>query len=380
MDFGSLDFETWRLVGFGLLALGALATMIAIVAIIAMFRDGSSQVDHGRAEADDDDDRDDDDDDDDREAGRTKVAAVAGARDEDSGPTSVPVGLGNPHDNLFTVPANASPRQPIPSMRDEPHVPSPDWYEYPDVVAAQPADDPSAAFTATRQADQPATPPVSPPQIAPEQSVAPEGEESPPRTSPWFDEATDSDEASPAVAARQSETQAAPTAVSPMSFPWERRAEATTEAPERSVAPAHEEPTPTAAIEAVASATSRHSEASAAAPSPPEREESDSPAADWYDDPDGSGGERWWDGKGWTRHRRPRAGSTATADTGRQRAIARPEAAPPTTAGRRRVAATAGPGDPDDGQPPSRPPGWYRDPSGSGARRFWDGSKWTSGT
>jgi hypothetical protein len=28
--------------------------------------------------------------------------------------------------------------------------------------------------------------------------------------------------------------------------------------------------------------------------------------ADWYDDPDGSGGERWWDGHGWTTHRRPK--------------------------------------------------------------------------
>ena len=97
------------------------------------------------------------------------------------------------------------------------------------------------------------------------------------------------------------------------------------------------------------------------------------------DDPDGSGGERWWDGKGWTRHRRPRSGSPATTDTGRQRA-ARPQAAPPTSADARRNAPAAGPADTQGGQSASRPPGWYRDPSSAGGRRFWDGTRWTNGT
>lgn len=29
------------------------------------------------------------------------------------------------------------------------------------------------------------------------------------------------------------------------------------------------------------------------------------PPADWYPDPAGSGGLRWWDGRGWTDHQRP---------------------------------------------------------------------------
>jgi hypothetical protein len=33
----------------------------------------------------------------------------------------------------------------------------------------------------------------------------------------------------------------------------------------------------------------------------------------WYDDPDGSGGERWWDGNGWTSHRRPKLPSVPSA-------------------------------------------------------------------
>jgi hypothetical protein len=31
-----------------------------------------------------------------------------------------------------------------------------------------------------------------------------------------------------------------------------------------------------------------------------------------------------------------------------------------------------------DTRPPQPSPGWYEDPQGSGARRYWDGSAWTS--
>lgn len=36
----------------------------------------------------------------------------------------------------------------------------------------------------------------------------------------------------------------------------------------------------------------------------------------WHPDPDGSGGERWWDGRAWTQHRRPRNQPPAAVGTG----------------------------------------------------------------
>lgn len=411
MDFGSLDFETWRLVGLGLLALGVLATVVAIVAIIIMFRGSSTSRNHDDAEAERDDDfEDDEDDDDDREALRTKVAAADTARATDSDPTSMPAELSNPRDDLFTVSANAAPRQPIASTRDETHIPSPGWYEYPDVVDAEPA-----AGAGDDLDDDVVAPPASPPRrTAPEQSIA-AGRQAPPRrrTSRWFDDTTDSDTVSPTIPARQSDTRAAPTAAAPVSFQWEQRPQTTSAEPERPVAPTRDEPKPSAisrhsddraeaatapepekpqqptteqradngAVEAVPTATSHHSEARAATPTPRAKpQEPGSPAADWYDDPDGSGGERWWDGKAWTRRRRPRSESPTTG-TGRQRAATRSQADPPAAEGSRQAAAPTAvdPADTQGGQPASRPPGWYRDPSGSGERRFWDGSRWTNG-
>ena len=31
-------------------------------------------------------------------------------------------------------------------------------------------------------------------------------------------------------------------------------------------------------------------------------------------------------------------------------------------------------------QPPSNPPGWYPDPYGQAAQRYWDGGRWTGHT
>lgn len=39
-----------------------------------------------------------------------------------------------------------------------------------------------------------------------------------------------------------------------------------------------------------------------------------SPKPDWYPDPDGSHGERWWDGRQWTRQRRTNTSSTSGRD------------------------------------------------------------------
>jgi Protein of unknown function (DUF2510) len=441
MDLGSLDFGTWRLVGLGLLSLGAIATVVAIVAIVALFRSG--ETDRGPAYArpprveheDENDDVDDPDDpggddddieDDEHDASaldreRTEVAASARA----DGPTSLPLALGSPKDDLFAVPASAAPRQPIPSTRDEAHVPSPDWYGYEDDAEANPAvepdgDDANTTFGATPQEGQRATPPASPPPATgPQQAIAPLGRE-PIRRSRWFEDSAATDEASTAASGPQSDPRAAVTAASPVKFPWEQRAEAESATPERPVVPAREEPVrPTAdrederrppadPAESEPRATSRPWEQRPTGPTAPERQERqrptagsddtgraeavpsatpakaaerrdpDVPTADWYEDPDGSGGERWWDGKGWTRHRRRRPGSAATTDTGQQRAVgAGPQADPPAAAIRRRAAPTAESGDARGDQTSSRPPGWYRDPSGAGGRRFWDGSRWT---
>jgi hypothetical protein len=63
--------------------------------------------------------------------------------------------------------------------------------------------------------------------------------------------------------------------------------------------------------------------------------EHDLPAG-WYDDPNGSGGDRWWDGGAWTTRTRP-----SSEDTDRSL------------------------------------PDWYDDPDGSGGERWWDGHQWT---
>ena len=87
----------------------ALATVIAIVAIVAMFRGGSTGDDHGHAEAESSDE----DDEEPHAAEPTEVTAAA-TRGADSGPTAVPVGLSGPQDDLFTMSANASPRKSMP--------------------------------------------------------------------------------------------------------------------------------------------------------------------------------------------------------------------------------------------------------------------------
>lgn len=83
-------------------------------------------------------------------------------------------------------------------------------------------------------------------------------------------------------------------------------------------------------------------------------------AADWYDDPGGSGDERWWDGKAWTTHRRPK--------------MASPLQVSPATAG---AAAPTPPTANNDVSSTVRPASWYQVPDGSGGQRWWDGHQWT---
>jgi len=472
MDFGSLDLGTWRLVGFVLFGIGALATVLAIIAIIVMFRGGKTNVSSQRARSDRDDFEDDsdedhdedhddgaDEDDVDEDVGpyrgnpRTESATpsrirTGDVRDRDGGPASPPVGLSDFSGNLFAEPTNVpAPRQPIRVTRDEPHVPSPDWYTYPDVVDPEPAVDdaaenPFAPFAKARHAEPPPTPPV----------LAPASAGEPRRPSrAWYDDAPEAGEVSSTPPARQPDTRSTPAAVQPANFPWaQATAASAVPAPAQSPAPEREgaqrprderydesadsdservpaEPTATARhsetrsaatipvapdtvapnhrsdsgpIDVTSNASARHAETRSAAtdsavrapavqapavPTPPVpdlpvNQDPDAPAADWYDDPDGSGGERWWDGRGWTKHRRVRS-EAQPDDSGRQRTSAsRPPAGTIELGGGLWAVPSTTPSDgPPGDQAPPRAPGWYRDPSGSGGRRFWDGSQWTSG-
>jgi hypothetical protein len=86
------------------------------------------------------------------------------------------------------------------------------------------------------------------------------------------------------------------------------------------------------------------------------------PTADWYPDPDGEGGERYWDGQGWTKQRRSNQLKTQSVH------YESPGSTTPLRLGHN-IHWFADPvGDAD----------WYADPGGSGGERFWDGHGWTT--
>jgi hypothetical protein len=127
------------------------------------------------------------------------------------------------------------------------------------------------------------------------------------------------------------------------------------------------------------------------------------PEADWYADPAGSGGERWWDGQAWTTRVRPssqadaaqnRLASSWPANFGELPADWYPD---PGGSGEERWwdgrawatrmkpihNANAKPGRPSTRLTASEriesiSSDWYDDPDGSGGERFWDGTRWTA--
>lgn len=89
--------------------------------------------------------------------------------------------------------------------------------------------------------------------------------------------------------------------------------------------------------------------------------------AGWYDDPWREYQQRWWDGNAWSTHGRTTA--------------------PPAATGTSVPAPQAQPSYPGQSQPTPQPtpqpetpwaPGWYGDPWGQAAERWWDGTNWTA--
>ena len=99
--------------------------------------------------------------------------------------------------------------------------------------------------------------------------------------------------------------------------------------------------------------------------------------AGWYADPDLPNGERWWNGSQWTSHTRDPQYSDVIAGADAQSpkawsAVSGPLVTLPADT------ATFAPAGPTS--TPPVPPGWYPDPHGAPAQRWWDGAQWSSHT
>jgi hypothetical protein len=111
--------------------------------------------------------------------------------------------------------------------------------------------------------------------------------------------------------------------------------------------------------------------------------------AGWYADPESSTGERWWNGSQWTSHTRPDALSsaptsldglppTAWAEADWPANDAPPATVSPWTPPGTTAFAVDGPVHPAAPPvPPGIAPGWYPDPQGLPAQRWWDGTAWS---
>jgi hypothetical protein len=107
--------------------------------------------------------------------------------------------------------------------------------------------------------------------------------------------------------------------------------------------------------------------------------------AGWYADPDLPAGERWWNGSQWTSHTRDVQSFDAIAGAEGQSPTAWSAASGPLatlppidTAGTAYFA--AGQTSVPVPAAPQVPPGWYPDPHGAPAQRWWDGAGWSAHT
>ncbi len=114
--------------------------------------------------------------------------------------------------------------------------------------------------------------------------------------------------------------------------------------------------------------------------------------AGWYPDPDDPTAERWWNGSQWTSHSRqavllsgdaglegesPRAWSTADAPLATLMDVAPAQTSTAYTSTFSGYDMTRQPSPP---APLFIQPGWYPDPSGVPAQRWWDGAAWSEHT
>jgi len=109
--------------------------------------------------------------------------------------------------------------------------------------------------------------------------------------------------------------------------------------------------------------------------------------AGWYRDPESSG-ERWWNGSQWTSHTRPDAFAAASTEldgvpptawsaTDWNASDALPVTVPPAPSPTTAFAVDAPVLPAMPPTPQAIAPGWYPDPQGLPAQRWWDGMAWT---
>jgi hypothetical protein len=113
----------------------------------------------------------------------------------------------------------------------------------------------------------------------------------------------------------------------------------------------------------------------------------------WYDDPDDSNAQRYWDGQDWTPHRQRKPASRPARSSVMPTPAQQPPPPPNPTSTPRPPPPLPPPPSPGygagvavQGTPGfatnlsnTQPPGWYPDPNGGPGQVYWDGQRWSSG-